>query len=58
MRDHFLIGIVGTKADSPTPVDVADFVVRWEGERMLMGIKFCPFCGKQINWNTDELRSL
>ena len=47
MRRHFLIGIVSCK-EGPAPTDVADFVIAFE-PTIVIAIKYCPFCGTQIN---------
>lgn len=51
MREKYLVGFIGENPNVPTPVDLVDFVVDWEGEQMLLALKFCPFCGKKIEPN-------
>lgn len=53
MRKHFLVGIIG-KANGPTPIDVADFMVSFEPP--IIAIKFCPFCGKNLIAGKDSMR--
>jgi len=53
MRAHFLVGIVGERSDEPVPIDVADFMVSWD--LLVVGIKFCPFCGAALR--PDQLRN-
>ena len=51
MREKFLLGIVAERSDIPTPVDAADFIdfdATLHGGRLIIEIKFCPFCGKMI----------
>ncbi len=55
MRKHFLIGIIGV-AQGPAPTESADFVVSWE-PKILIAIKYCPFCGKQIDVVKEQLRT-
>jgi hypothetical protein len=57
MRQKFMVGIVAESTDIATPIDLADFVLDWggEGRKMLIGIKYCPFCGKKIE-NDEVLR--
>lgn len=50
MRRHFLVGIVATRKDEPTPIEVVDFVVEWE-PKMIIRIKYCSFCGDQLPHN-------
>lgn len=47
MRQHFLIGIIGTRKGQPMPVETVDFVTEWE-PKMVIRIKHCPFCGDQL----------
>ncbi len=47
MRRHYLIGIVGTRNDEPMPLEAADFIDEWE-PKIILKIKFCCFCGKEI----------
>jgi len=49
MRRKFLVNIVREDRDVPTPTELADFVLDWERDRPLIGIKYCPFCGKLID---------
>lgn len=55
MRQHFLIGIVGTRKGD-APVDVADFMVCFEPP--VIAIKFCPFCGKAIGKDNNQMRTV
>jgi hypothetical protein len=54
MRRHFIFGIIGERAGEDAPVDTADFIVQWE-PKPIIGIKFCPFCGKAID-ASQEMR--
>lgn len=56
MRRHFLVGIVGVRKGEPTPIEAADFVIAWE-PKILIKIKYCPFCGKQMTAQ-DVVRSV
>ena len=57
MRAKFLLGIVGAddKVDIPE-IDLVDFIIDWEGTKPLIGIIYCPFCGKKIDYSTQQLR--
>lgn len=51
MREKFLIGIVAEREDIPTPIDAADFMDfdrKTSDDRVVIKIKFCPFCGKPV----------
>ena len=49
MRRHFLIGLVGVRADEPVPIEAGEFVADFEAKPMIVRIKFCPFCGAKID---------
>ncbi len=46
VRRHFLIGIIGQRAEPP-PVEIADFILAWE-PKIIVGIRYCPFCGVEL----------
>lgn len=49
MRARFLISIARENRDAPQPDNLCDFVLDWERKpKPLIGIKFCPFCGKPL----------
>ena len=48
MRGHFVLGIVAQRR-GPVPVDVVDFLDSFETDSPTISIKYCPFCGKQID---------
>ena len=49
MRAKFLLGIVAENKEAPHPPEMIDFV-DWDQKRadarLVIRIKFCPFCGK------------
>lgn len=47
-RQRFVLGIVGENPEIELGVEVADLVVRWE-PKILLRIRFCPFCGVAID---------
>ena len=49
MRRHFIIGIAGARGDEPVPFDVMEFMP--DIQTKLIVIKFCPFCGVQLDNN-------
>jgi hypothetical protein len=55
MRRHFLVGIVAERHDQPAPIECMDFVVTFE-PRIVIAIKFCPFCGQRIDPKQQPLR--
>ena len=57
MRAKFLVTIVATVEDAPMPTDFADFVFNWEGPNhgIVVGMRFCPFCGKKIKEGTQRI---
>lgn len=48
MRRYFLVGLVGTRANEEMPIEAADFIDVWEPQ-MIVNIKFCPFCGANVD---------
>ncbi len=58
MRRRFLIGLVAENKDAPQPKGLADFIVDWDRPVPIIGIKFCPFCGVEIDHRQQELRSI
>jgi len=53
-RRHFIVAIVGKTAREDPP-EVADFVLHWGPPSIVVGIRYCPFCGKEID-RTQTLR--
>ncbi len=47
LRRKFVLGIIAEDRSIDYPVDVADIVVEWE-PKILIRIRFCPFCGTKI----------
>lgn len=51
MRERYQIGIVGENVAVPEPVEAADFIdfeaVHPAG-KLVVNIRFCPFCAKEI----------
>ena len=56
MRKRFIVAIVREDKLADQPKDLVDFIIDWEHTPPIIGIKFCPFCGKTID-HTDELRN-
>ena len=56
MRARFLIAIVGEDTAHPTPIDLVDYVIDWDHEPPVIAIKFCPFCGRPIDHDLEDLR--
>jgi hypothetical protein len=51
MRQKYLLGIVREDPSLPTPSDALDFMDfdrKAADGRPLIRIKYCPFCGKQV----------
>lgn len=52
MRAKYLLGIVAEATEIPQPVEAADFIdfdmPHPEG-KLVIKIKYCPFCGKAID---------
>ena len=50
MRRKYLVGIVAENPEIPQPTEAVDFI-DFEAEhpegKIVMRIKFCPFCGKE-----------
>lgn len=55
MRQHFVLGIVGVRANEEMPVDMVDYVIEWEPQ-LVVAIHYCPFCGEGIATDKDPLR--
>lgn len=51
MREHFVIGIVGSK-EGPAPVEIVDYIEDPTAKPMVILMKFCPFCGKPADRGT------
>jgi len=47
MRRHFLVGVVATREGEEIPTEAVDFALAFE-PKLLIRIKFCPFCGEEI----------
>ena len=58
MRQRMIVGIVGVNQQVPEPVEIVDFVVSFTNQLggTTIGFKFCPWCGKPINYATDPHR--
>ncbi len=57
MRARFIIQIAAQDLNFPEPAEIPDFIIDWEQPVPVMAIKFCPFCGKQIDHNNEPLRT-
>lgn len=55
MRRHFVLGIVGVRANEEMPTDMADYVMEWE-PKLVISIHYCPFCGEDIDIDKNPLR--
>lgn len=55
MRQRFIVAIVGVNPSVPEPIELFDYIVKFENENggSTIGFKFCPWCGKPINHAVD-----
>lgn len=53
MRAHFLVGIIRA-AEGDAPPEQVDFMVEFDPP--IIAIKFCPFCGADINQPDAPMR--
>ena len=58
MRARFIVQIVAEDRSQKQPKDLVDFIVDWEHSPPVIAIKYCPFCGKQIDHDHEPLRRL
>jgi len=60
MRARFVLGVLGVRVDQPLPPPsvLVDFVKDWgsggPGTGVILTIRFCPFCGKEIRMGRDR----
>lgn len=56
MRQRFVVAIVGVNPNVAEPTEVVDFVVDFQNESggTTLGFKYCPWCGKPLNYATDS----
>lgn len=55
MRERFVVGIVGVNEDAKDPPEIVDFAIAFS-PRLVIAIKYCPFCAKQIDVTEQQLR--
>ena len=51
MREKYLIGIIMENVEVPQPIDAIDFIdfeIPHPEGKLVIRIKYCPFCGKPI----------
>jgi len=57
MRARFIVQILAEDLSQPKPTNICDFIVDWEQPVPVMAIKFCPFCGQEIDHKNEPLRT-